>query len=57
MRPLTAVELEVIETLIADADDMIAQLTQVLRPDEPAVTEVAAARNWLDALRRTGIIP
>jgi hypothetical protein len=42
-----------VETLIADADDMIAQLTQVLSPDEPGVTEVQAARSWLDAVRRS----
>ena len=56
LRALTPDELAVVETLVADADDMIAQLTQVLSPDEPAVTEVQAARSWLDAVRRTRMV-
>lgn len=54
MRYLTKVEQEVVDMLIADADDMISQLTTVLAPEEPAVAEVMAARSWLSAIRKTG---
>ena len=56
MRPLTETEYEVVVMLIADAESAIADMTRVLRDDEPAVRDVRAAKDWLRGIRDTGMV-
>jgi hypothetical protein len=56
MRGLTQAEQEAVEVLIREAEDTIADLTNILGPDEQAVRDVRAARDWLRGIRDTGII-
>jgi hypothetical protein len=56
LRPLSREEAAVVDMLIADAESMIADLTRVLAPDEQAVLDVRAARDWLLGVRDTRTI-
>ena len=56
LRPLSTEEAAVVDMLIADAEKMIADLTRDLDPDEQAVRDVQAARDWLLDVRDTRTI-
>ena len=56
MRHLTLAELATIGMLIREAEDTIAQMCTVLSPDEPAVRDMKATRDWLRGVRDAGCI-
>ncbi len=53
LRALSTTEATVVDMLIADAENVIADLTRVLAPDEQAVRDVRAACGWLRGVRDT----
>lgn len=55
-RKLRVAELDLIEELIADAETAAAEIATVIGPAEPAVQAMMNARDYLRAVRDTGVL-
>lgn len=56
LRALDRPEMAVVEMLVSDAGEMLSELTTKLGPEDAAVREVQAARDWLRGIRDTQMV-
>jgi hypothetical protein len=54
MTPITAQEHQVINKLIAEAEDAVLDIGRVLGDDDPVITGLRNARDWLRGFRDAG---